>query len=73
MRTFYRDLSLLAEYKIDVRVSSGRYRVAGPLKDALDRLPFPPPKLSFGDVMELIKGRGAAHAKLRAQLQVLTR
>jgi predicted DNA-binding transcriptional regulator YafY len=72
MRTFYRDLTLLAEYGIDVRMSEGRYELVTPLREALARLPFPPPELSFGDVLELTKGRGTAQSKLRAQLDDLT-
>ena len=72
MRTFYRDLILLAEYHIELRRSKGGYKLVTPLKEALGRLPFPPPELSFGDVLELAKGRGPAQAKLRAQLDDLT-
>ncbi len=71
-RTLYRDLALLIEYGIDVRVSRGRYELLTPLQAALGRLPFPPPELSFGDVLELSKGRGPAQSKLRAQLESLT-
>lgn len=72
MRTFYRDLTLLGEYGIDVQMAAGRYQLVTPLKEALARLPFPPPELSFGDVLELTKGRGPARSKLRAQLDDLT-
>jgi hypothetical protein len=72
MRTFYRDLTLLDEYKIAIRFSGHRYELITPLEQALRRLPFPPPELSFGDVIELTKGRGAAHAKLKAQFQTVT-
>ncbi len=71
MRTFYRDLTLLGEYGIEVRMSEGRYELVTPLKEALARLPFPPPELSFGDVLELSKGRGSAQSKLKAQLDDL--
>ena len=73
MRTFYRDLTLLEEYKIHVHLSGSRYRLDTPMKDALSRLPFPAPSLSFSDVMALSKGRGPAHAKLKAQFNALTR
>ena len=72
MRTFYRDLTLLTDYHIRVRRLKGGYKLVTPLKEALSRLPFPPPELSFGDVLELAKGRGPAQAKLRAQLDDLT-
>ena len=73
MRTFYRDLILLGEYGIVVRMSEGRYELITPIEEALSRLPFPPPELSFGDVLELSKGRGAAQSKLKAQFDDLTR
>ena len=73
MRTFYRDLTLLGDYGIEVRMSEGRYELVTPLNEALSRLPFPPPELSFSDVLELSKGRGSAQAKLKAQLEDLTR
>ena len=72
MRTFYRDLTVLEACKIEVRLTKGQYGLMTPLDTALNRLPFPSPDLTFGDVMELTKGRSAAHAKLRAQLQALT-
>src|SRR5262245_59449809 len=68
MRTFYRDLTFLTAYQIEVKMTRGRYRLVGSLKQALNRLPFPSPELTFGDVLELTKGRGAAQAKLRARL-----
>lgn len=73
MRTFYRDLNLLEEYGIPVQMSRGRYKLTKPLNEALDRLPFPAPELSFGDVLALTKGRGPAQAKLRGQLSDLTK
>ena len=73
MRTFYRDLTVLEACKIEVRLSQGEYGLVTPLSTALNRLPFPTPELTFGDVIELTKGRSAAHAKLRAQFQALTR
>jgi hypothetical protein len=73
MRTFYRDLTLLEEYNIRVLFTDNRYRLDTPVKDALGRLPFPAPKLSFADVIALSKGRGPAQAKLKAQFNALTR
>jgi predicted DNA-binding transcriptional regulator YafY len=72
MRTFYRDITLLEEYKIAVRSTGNRYELITPLDQALSRLPFPPPELSFRDVIELAKGRGSAQAKLKAQFQEVT-
>jgi hypothetical protein len=73
MRTFYRDLTLLEEYKIHVHLTGSRYRLDTSIEDALGRLPFPAPRLSFSDVIALSKGRGSAHAKLKAQFNALTR
>jgi hypothetical protein len=73
MRTFYRDLTLLEHYEIEVQLTGNRYRLSTPAREALSRLPFPAPKLSFADVMALAKGRGAARAKLRAQFKEITR
>jgi hypothetical protein len=72
MRTFYRDLNFLAASDIQVRTWHGHYELLSPLPEALRRLPFPPPELSFADVIELTKGRGPARQKLRAQLERLT-
>ena len=72
MRTFYRDLTPLGEYGIEVCMTEGRYELVTPLKQALAQLPFPPPELSFGDVLELSRGRGSAQSKLKAQLDDLT-
>ena len=58
MRTFYRDLTLLERFAIDIQFSGSRYRLRTPVKDALSRLPFPSPKLSFADVIALTKNRG---------------
>lgn len=72
MRTFYRDLNFLEASGIEVRTSKGRYELVPPLEQALGRLPFPQPELSFGDVFVLAKGKGPVPAKLRAQLRDLT-
>ncbi|MBI3461719.1 MAG: hypothetical protein HY000_01465 [Planctomycetes bacterium] len=72
MRTFYRDLTVLDDCKIEIRLKKGHYGLVTALDTALNRLPFPTPELTFGDVFELSKGRTAAHAKLRAQVQALT-
>src|SRR5262245_20913190 len=73
MRTFYRDLTLLEECRIHVHLMGNRYRLDTPMNEALGRLPFPAPRLSFSDVIALSKGRGTAQAKLKAQFNALTR
>ena len=73
MRTFYRDLTFLEACKVDVQMSGARYKLVTPLKEALQRLPFPTPELTFADAIELAKGKGTAHKKFKAQLAELTR
>ena len=72
MRTFYRDLTVLDDCKIEIRLKQGQYCLMTSLDTALNRLPFPTPDLTFGDVFELSKGRTGAHAKLRKQVETLT-
>ena len=73
VRTFYRDLTYLQDVQIEVRIFRGRYELATPLDRALGQLPFPTPHLSFADVMELAKGTGPAHKKLKRRLYQLIR
>jgi predicted DNA-binding transcriptional regulator YafY len=73
MRTFYRDLSFLEGCGIAVGTGDGRYGLTSSLDEALAKLPFPTPELTFADVFELSKGRGRAAQKLRTQLNELIR
>jgi hypothetical protein len=73
MRTFYRDLSFLEVCGIGVKASDSHYELEATLNQALGKLPFPTPELTFADVIELSRGKGAAHRKLKAQLATLTR
>lgn len=72
VRSFYRYLELLREVGVGVELVASTYRLRGTLAQALDRLPFPDPGLTFGDVLRLAKGRTAAHRKLKAQLADVT-
>ncbi len=65
VRGFYRDLELLRAAGLPITLSEGRYGLEGKVGDALARLPFPDPHLTYGDVLTLAKGRTAAHKKLR--------
>jgi hypothetical protein len=65
VRGFYRDLELLRAAGLPVTLSEGRYGLEGKVRDALARLPFPDPHLTYGDVLLLAKGRTAVHKKLR--------
>lgn len=73
MRTFYRDVDLLRECGIDVQTRQSGYELAGELNAALDRIPYPDPELTFGDIMVLMKGRSSSHQKLRRQFDSLTK
>jgi hypothetical protein len=53
LRGFYRDLGFLRDLSIDLCADGDRYRLAGELDAALDRLPFPDPGLSLRDAMLL--------------------
>ena len=71
IRGFYRDLEVLRVVGIIVHLEDGRYSLAEDLAGALDRLPFPDPGLTLGDVRLLVKGRSRAHRKLKQQLDAI--
>jgi predicted DNA-binding transcriptional regulator YafY len=73
MRTFYRDIDLLRECGVEIETRAEGYSLTESLEDALDRLPFPDPELTFGDVLVLMKGRSSSHQKLRKLLEQLTK
>jgi hypothetical protein len=73
LRGFYRDLLALRELGIVVHLIEGRYTLEGDFPEALDLLPLPGLELTFGDALQLAKGRTAAHKKLRAQLDAVTK
>lgn len=73
MRTFYRDVDLLRECGVPVEAKSDGYVLGESLDSALDRVPFPDPELTFGDVVQLMKGRSASHQKLKRLFESLTR
>lgn len=66
IRTFYRDVDLLRECGINVEIKKDGYRLSGTLSDALHRLPFPDPELTFGDAEVLRRGRTSSHAKIQS-------
>src|SRR5947209_168778 len=53
IRKFYRDLETLRSYGITVDVDDGRYALSGTEQEAYDRLPFPDPLLSLGEMRRL--------------------
>jgi hypothetical protein len=73
IRTFYRDLELLREYKIDVELKRSRYILEDKVADALERLPLPDPGLTLGEARILSKGKTPIHLKLRRLLSQITR
>jgi hypothetical protein len=68
VRGFYRDLEVLRGAGINVVQSEGRYALQGDAETALARLPFPDPRLTYGEVQQLLKGRTAAHKRLKEQV-----
>src|SRR4051794_18312253 len=60
VRGFYRDLELVRSAGISVSVSGGRYALGVGLEEALDRLPFPDPRLTLGEALALARGRTQA-------------
>jgi predicted DNA-binding transcriptional regulator YafY len=71
VRGFYRDLEVLRDAGIAVAVTNGLYGLEGSADDALALLPFPDPRLTLGEALQLAKGRGAIHSKLKAHIQRL--
>jgi hypothetical protein len=73
VRSFYRDLGLLRSQGISLTLANGRYRLNGPLEEAIDRLPFPDPHFTLGEAMRLSEGRTSLHRKLRKQVNLIIR
>lgn len=69
VRAFYRDLESLAKIGITVELNAGKYTLKGKAEEAFLMMPFPDPQLSVGEAIQLSKGRGAAHRKLKALLK----
>jgi hypothetical protein len=70
VRGFYRDLETLEALGIEVLTTGDdpRYSLAGDLDDALEKLPFPDPGLTFRDALQLSNGSTAAHRKLKQRV-----
>ncbi len=73
LRGFYRDLVSLRALGVVVHLTEGRYALEGTLDEALDQLPFPDPGLTWSEALALAKGRTAAHRKLKAQIDTLSK
>jgi predicted DNA-binding transcriptional regulator YafY len=72
VRGFYRDLELLRAAHIAVTLAVRRYTLEESVENAIGRLPFPDPRLTLGDALQLAKGRGQAHRKLKEQISEIT-
>jgi hypothetical protein len=53
LRTFYRELELLKKCGVKVRHKQKLYHLVPTEEEALGRLPFPDPQLSFAEMAEL--------------------
>ena len=65
VRGFYRDVETLQRLGIPITLGPRGYTLGIDLKEALGRLPFPDPGLTFAEAEQLAKGRTAAHRKLK--------
>jgi hypothetical protein len=73
VRGFYRDLELLHSAGISVTLANHRYTLEEDADEAANRLPFPDPRLTLGEVRQLAKGRSKAHRKLQEQLAAIVK
>jgi hypothetical protein len=71
VRGFYRDLQCLRAAGIAVTLQNGKYFLVGKQEDALSRVPFPDPGLSFGEAITLSKGKSGPHLKLKQMVKEL--
>ena len=73
MRTFYRDVELLRGHGVAIETIDAGYALMSSFDDAVNLLPFPDPKLTFGEIMTLMRGRTKAHRKLKQVFERLTK
>lgn len=71
-RAFYRDLHTLRDLGIVIESTEESYALKSPLAQALQRLPFPDPMLSFEEMLSLAEGRSEACKKLRLRISNVT-
>lgn len=69
VRGFYRDLELLRAAGIVVSLVARRYVLDEDAEEAVERLPFPDPHLTFGEAQRLAKGRSQVHRKLQELIE----
>ena len=68
LRTFYRELELLKKCGVKVRHKHKLYHLLPTAAEALGRLPFPDPQLSFAEMAELAACDCAAGRRLAGLL-----
>jgi hypothetical protein len=73
VRGFYRDLELLRAAGIAVPLRDRRYTLEGSVATATSHLPFPDPRLTLGEAMQIAKGKTLAHRKLKEQIDLIVR
>jgi predicted DNA-binding transcriptional regulator YafY len=73
VRGFYRDLELLRTAGIDLALVNRRYVLQELVAEVVARLPFPDPRLTLGEAIQLAKGRTRAHRRLKEQIQQIQR
>ncbi len=71
VRGFYRDLELLRDSRIAIELEARRYRLMQDTRTAIAQLPFPDPRLTLGEALQLAKGRTQAHRKLKQQIETI--
>ncbi|WP_201750287.1 hypothetical protein [Tautonia marina] len=69
LRTFYRELELLRRCGVKVRLIGKSYQLRGTLSQAEALLPFPDPRLSFAEMVELSSYPGPAAKRLGGMLK----
>jgi hypothetical protein len=71
LRTFYRELELLKKCGVRVRHKLKLYQLIPTGSEALGRLPFPDPQLSFAEMAELAGCACAAGRRLGELLEAV--
>ena len=69
VRGFYRDLEVLRQAGVAIELRKGKYHLRDTIAAARERLPFPDPLLTVGEVVQLARGRSAAHKRLQRLLK----
>lgn len=72
VRGFYRDMELLREVGIPILYQDTHYTLDGTAPGLLERLPFPDPHYTLGEMRRLARGRTRLHQQLRDSIEALT-